>query len=72
MDNKLKIGFIGLGVMGSVVAKHLLAASFFVTVTTRQFNPNAPKKNTTASFLKNLRQHFLFSHESAETAHGFF
>ena len=35
MDNKLKIGFIGLGVMGSAVAEHLLTAGFFVTVTTR-------------------------------------
>ena len=46
MSNKLKLGFVGLGIMGAPMAGHLIKAGHDVFVTTRSKVPDDIAQST--------------------------
>lgn len=68
MDGKIKVGTVGLGLMGSSIATCLLAAGHQVTSVVKSLDEAAPARERVLGYLKEMQEEGLISVSPVELA----
>ena len=71
MDKKIRIGVVGLGLMGSSIVTCILAAGHQVTALTRNIEKAGEAKNRISDFLKQLQEEGILNDDPAAVIQRF-